>query len=946
MKRIAMLPPSVGVMMLAATLCFPGHAGAEEDHTAPLGRSPELEWPQESNVTRPWTFWHCFGNAVDRENITSRLKELNGCGFGGVLVTGLQKCNDPKAPRVPLLSAEWADLMKHTIRQARSLGMDVDMCPCTGWEWGGPWISRSDASSLLQVSSFKVEAGKRRQEPVCERRNDLQAVMGYSGKGTQVDLLGHVDANCRLDWAAPLGEGDWTLYIAWLKRGSSTVRFPTDDGKGLVVDYLNPKAMQAHLDKFATALSAFEAKDWPRAWYDDSWEAHMNWSQDGFAEFAKRRGYDLRQHLPELQRQGKDEDSKRVMRDFQVTTGEMMIDGMFKTASAWMRARGSQLCCETIDHPGNIVDMAAACDIPSADVGGGPGWFFLKAKYRADGVFFNRHKVQSSAAHIANKPLVASETMTGWGQYSGKPGYHFFNTPLKEIKEKLDLDFIGGVNQLMYHSTTYSPDWARWPGYLFHAETQVGPYNPYWSHLADLNAYASRCQAFLQSGRPDAELLFYFPYDDHLMKGERRMPATVESSLFREGYDPDYVTDRMLLDPKMVSTSGGELVSPGSRHRALVVGGCQYMDETTFQRIFDLASSGATVVIVGDFPRDVPGLFNLAERRKKLETLIKSFDASKETTGTVARMKIGSGQILKGTVIRDLMDKAGVQREAMVDAGLYSIRRIEDSGWVYFIANPPGNMLVDGWVSLGVTGESAAIFDAATGQSGIAAFSNQGGRSSVYLQIEPSGSCIVRVFKKKIEGPKWTYAGSTLNTVPIAGTWKVEFLSGGEKIPSPENISALSSWTTWSHSPQAEALKYFSGLAKYSITFDKPAVQADQWILDLGDVRNSAKVTLNGQRLGTVFGAPDFKVNAGGALKAKGNLLEVEVANLAFNRAAYLDLNNIPWRMIPPLGGVYDIAVIKSTDPLLESGLLGPVTLEGVKKYQPVTTSRTPETTP
>lgn len=940
---------TLNIVFACILLLATGALPAANTPTNSTGRSlpgeqpSELKWPGESNVTRPWTFWHWFGNAVDRKNITSRLEELNRCGFGGVLVTGLQQCNDPKAPSVPFLSAEWADVMKHTIRQARRLGMDVDMSPCTGWEWGGPWISRNDAGSTLQVSSVTVGAGKRWEDPICDKREDLQAVMGYSGKGTKVDLLEHIDANGRLDWAAPSGEGDWTLYIAGLKRGSSTVRFPTPDGKGLVVDYLNPKAVQAHLDKFAAAFSAFEAKDWPRAWFDDSWEARMNWSQEGFAEFEKRRGYDLRQHLAEFQKQGKDEDSKRVLRDFQVTTGEMMIDGMFKTASAWMRARGSQLCCEAIDHPGNMVDMAAACDIPSEDVGGGRGWFFLPGKYRIDGPFFKRAKVHASGAHVANKPLVTSETMTGWGQYSGKPGYTFFSTPLKDVKEKLDLDFIGGVNHLMYHSITYSPDSARWPGYLFHAETQMGPYNPYWPHLADLNAYASRCQAFLQAGRPDAELLFYFPFDDQLMKGERRMPVTVESSLFSAGYDVDYVTDSMLLDPKMVSTSGGELVSPGSTHRALVVGGCQYMDETTLQRIFDLASAGATVVIVGDFPQDVPGLFNLAERRKKLETLVKSFDASKEVTGTVARMKIGSGQILKGTVIRDLMDKAGVQREAMVDTGLYSIRRIEESGWVYFIANPPGNKRVEGWVSLGVNGESAAIFDATTGQSGIAAFSNQGGRTSVYLQIEPSGSCIVRVFKKKIEGPKWAYASPAANAIPITGNWKVEFLSGGEKIPSPENISTLSSWTTWSHSPQAEALKYFSGLAKYSITFDKPDVQADQWLLDLGDVRNSAKVTLNGQRLGTVYGAPDFKVNASRALKAKGNLLEVEVANLAFNRAAYLDLNNIPWRMVPPLGGVYNIAVIKPSDPLLESGLLGPVTLEGVKNYLPVTTSKNHE---
>ena len=45
----------------------------------------ELTWPKETNVTKPWAFWHWMGNAVDKASIASQLAELNQGGFGGVL---------------------------------------------------------------------------------------------------------------------------------------------------------------------------------------------------------------------------------------------------------------------------------------------------------------------------------------------------------------------------------------------------------------------------------------------------------------------------------------------------------------------------------------------------------------------------------------------------------------------------------------------------------------------------------------------------------------------------------------------------------------------------------------------------------------------------------------------------------------------------------------------
>ena len=61
-------------------------------------------------------------------------------------------------------------------------------------------------------------------------------------------------------------------------------------------------------------FAGFSEKEWPRAWFEDSWEAGMTWSQNGFAEFKARRGYDLLQYLPELLGKGTSENPENKPR--------------------------------------------------------------------------------------------------------------------------------------------------------------------------------------------------------------------------------------------------------------------------------------------------------------------------------------------------------------------------------------------------------------------------------------------------------------------------------------------------------------------------------------------------------------------------------------------------------------------------------------------------------
>ncbi|MBI5084301.1 MAG: hypothetical protein HZB13_06860 [Acidobacteria bacterium] len=158
----------------------------------------------------------------------------------------------------------------------------------------------------------------------------------------------------------------------------------------------------------------------------------------------------------------------------------------------------------------------------------------------------------------------------------------------------------------------------------------------------------------------------------------------------------------------------------------------------------------------------------------------------------------------------------------------------------------------------------------------------------------------------------------------------MKFISGGPELPEPHSTVRLESWTGWS-----EAAGRFGGTALYSIRFDAPPSKATAWTLDLGDVRESARVRLNGRELGTVFMRP-FTLRADG-LKPRGNLLEVEVTSLAANRIRDMDVRKAPWKIFHDINFVgTDYKPFDASKwPVRDSGLLGPVVLSALEAFTP-----------
>jgi len=892
--RASRLRPGTGSLLLAAAVLLPAP-------DAPAEPASRLAWPAPTAESRPFTRWWWLGSAVDEANLARELELLEGAGIGGVEICPIYGVKGWEARDVPFLSPRFMELLGHTLAEAKRLSLVVDLTTGTGWPFGGPWVSDDDASSRIELARREVVDGRISELLPAGRPRYVVAV---SESGERRELTDRVAGDGRLDW--PGGPGRYRVYAAIQQGPVQKVKRAAPGGEGNVVDPFSVEALDRYLRRFDEAFAGFGGGS-PRAHFHDSFEYYgASFTPRLFEEFQARRGYDLRGVIEALVGDADADTATRVRADYRETLGDLHLDYV-RHWTAWAQERGSLSRNQAHGAPGDLVDLYAAADIPETEV-----------FRQVDEQQMPRLKLSSSAAHVSGGRLASAEAFTWLGEH--------FKTPLASVKEAADWLFLSGVNHLLYHGVPHSPAGEPWPGLQFYASVNFGPQGGLWRDLPAMNGYLARVQSVLQAGEPDADvLLYYSPHDAWSEpfpeggRGSELAPASPVSQafeetglrLFRRGYQWDAVSELWLADARVES---GRIRLGSSRYRALVLPRTRLLSPATARQLARLARAGASVVLLGGPPSDVPGYGRLAARRAELREALASLEGSAE-------------RVLSGDDVEELLVRAGVARETMTDAGLQLVRRRHDHGRHYFVVNR-GRAAFDGWLPLASGASAAALLDPQAGDRAGRALVRPGTTgvpAEVRLQLAPGESIVVRTFDDgAVDGPAWPYAEPAGPATALDGEWSVRFVEGGPERPAGFETRRLASWTELGDDPA----RRFAGTARYTLRFELPPAAADDWLLDLGDVHESARVSLNGRPLATLWSRP-FRLRLGPVLVAGTNRLELEVTNLPANRVRDLDRRGVEWKRF------HDINVVDidykpfdaSAWPLVPSGLLGPVTL-------------------
>ena len=925
-------------------------------------RTPETGqpgWPETTRQTRPWTRWWWPASAVGPADIDKMLDQYASVGLGGMEVTTIYGARGWEDRYLDYLSPAWTDLFVHTLQEAEKRDLGIDLANASGWPFGGPWVTPDYACRYLANKVFRLSGGQRledkiryTEEPMVRTvglRDDISrmaypiaandslqqhayeqvrypldlpliAVTAHGPDGAYQDLTACVQADGTLDWTAP--DGDWTLCALFLGWHGKLVERAGPDGEGDVIDHFDGSAIERYLQKFDEAFAGRDVSG-IRYYFNDSYEVddargNSDWTPAFFDEFQARRGYDLRPHMAELLGAAGDKEVQdRVVFDYRETIGELLREKYSVTWQQWAARQGKGIRNQAHGSPANIMDLYGVSDVPETE-----------------GNSIIGMKTASSAAHVTDKPLTSSESATWLNEH--------FHATLGDVKTSVDTYFLSGVNHIFYHGTCMSPEDAPWPGWLFYAAVHFQPTNPFWKDFGAFNEYVTRCQSFLQAGRPDSDILLFFDATDllsvrgrepllfHMTQTTPAISAIGKSAdyLYKKGYAWDYITDKMVRENIRTDRDGNLVTLGGTCYRTIIIPECDKMYLSTFEQLLALARKGATILVENDLPKDVPGLANLDRNRARLEKLKAGLHFS-EADG-VRTARVGRGRICVSADLDALLEGAGVTRERMYDFGLQCISRVKDDGGRYYFLKNPGQEPFAGWMPLNAVCGSIAVYDPMTGRFGFGSTrTGDDGKAEVWLQLAPDESLLLETFAGSYEGETFTFWERSRSAVPVRGDWRIHFTEGGPAIPNDRTVSTLSSWTLF-----GRAYESFAGTAEYRIRLAPVEMVADAWALDLGDVRESAAVWLDGEYLGTLFKAP-WTVQLTQEQAARGGELVVRVSNLATNRIIDMDRKGTPWKILYnaniqprlPISRGPDGSFTAARWQLRDSGLLGPVTL-------------------
>lgn len=911
------------------------------------------EFASPPPAAKPHVWWHWMAGNVTKSGITADLEAMADAGIGGAIMFDAGLGTRWGVPEGPIVfnTPEWYAMVKFAASEAKRLGLELGMANCSGWaNSGGPWNTPANAMKTVCWTETAVEGGKAVKVALPQPADDVGfysdiAVVAFptptgkfelkdwqfkcfSNPGRRYDaretrkapesavvtrsavedLTARMSRDGTLAWDAP--EGRWTVlrvgYRALRRMNGTGTRM----GKGLECDKLSKEALRAHWNGYVRKTvkelgpELAGPKGSLRTVLNDSYEVGtQNWTHGFEREFHVRTGYDIVPWLPALAGRVVDsvDATERFYRDFRLVVTKLFAENYAGEMRRLAHEDGLQLAIEPYGEiPSDDLLYGENADIPTAEF-----WAKLDSPHWV--------RQAASIAHAKGRRIVAAESFTT----NAREG-RWQNTPWS-MKAKCDWTYSEGLNRIIYHRFAHQP-WTnprRLPGMT------MGPFGvhfdrtqTWWNQSRPWLEYQRRCQHMLQIGSFVCDAAWYCPAGYLYINwgaNPHSMPTPVP-----QGFTYDFISDTSIADMKV---EDGRLVLPsGQRYSTLILP----------EKFFELPAAGAKHV----------------ERLRAAGASVVAFEDARAMLS--ARPP----------------DVAWNDPNAKVN---WIHRRDGGADW-YFVASPdPSPRRLD--VTFRTAGRSPELWNPETGEIlPVREYAVKDGMTTARITFGPCGSWFV-VFRGAETGappaalpPASAPAadaslldlpGEQVAAAPVQGEWKLSFpvdwYVGGKTVR--EISTPLVDWTTLSDPD----MKYFSGTARYAKTIGvkrpQPGCRA---ILDLGEVKDFADVSVNGRQFRTLW-KPPFRVDVTDALRDGENTVEVRVTNLWPNRIIGDDfkpedstfesgkpimerhLNGWPQFILdgkPSPSGKFTFATWKhwtKEDAPLPSGLFGPVVLRTVR---------------
>jgi hypothetical protein len=670
-------------------------------------------------------------------------------------------------------------------------------------------------------------------------------------KAKLINISQYLDKNGNLQWDAPAGE--WTI----LRMGhTSTGHTNATGGKGsgLECDKFNPEAIRLQFNSWFGKACEVIGEDLAsrvlKILYVDSWECgSQNWSPVFREEFQKRRGYDIYDYLPVMAGIPIENaaTSEKMLYDVRLTVSELLGDVFYKILQEEAHAKGCEFSAQSV-APTMVSD--GMMHYKYTDIPMGEFWLQSPTHDKPNDILD-----VISGAYIYGKNIVQAEAFTQ------------LRTTFTEYPEMLktlqDRHYALGINRLVYHVYVLNPWLDRKPGMTLDG---IGLYfqrdQTWWKQAKAWVDYAQRCQALLQFGHPVVDFAVF-----------------AGNELPRRAVLPERLVPIIpnIFGKEKVEQEKIRLTNAGNPTKQMPVG-VTYSSNTTKPEDWTNALRGYNYVSVNPdrlSQINIPVIYlnepieNLDIERDFIVT-----ENSKEYTKDIA----------------------------------YTHRKDENTD-IYFVSNQT-EQIRELSMSLRVKGKIPELWNPVTGSIRLAQkWEMKDNRTVLPLRLDAGESIFIVLQKPTTQivsdkGENWATFETIippsrftpqppkggvkspigdLGVAPLRGLWaspwKVQFEASAR---GPEQPVVFETLTAWNEHPDPQ-IRYYSGTAVYSNSFDWKGKSSEQIYLELDSVYNLASVKINGIDCGTIWTKP-YRVDISKALKQGRNTIEIAVTNTWANR--------------------------------------------------------------
>ncbi len=900
----------LSTLRLAACGAFAGFAAlvCAAQPLDPLGKS--FETPPDD--ARPTVRWWWYGPAVVKPQLEQEMKLMKAGGFGGFEVQPTYPLaldgQYPGLKNLKFLSPEFFDMLGFTAGKAKEIGLRMDLTLGSGWPYGGPMFTRDEAvQSIGDLGRVKIAAGQKSIEaPAPSGRGavaDAPVIAALLGPIKDPATGGSTYTPLRIngraaELPADLQGATEVRFFGYAPAGLMQVKRAAYGDEGLIVDHYSPAAIEKFIRMVAEPSIAACGANPPFSIFCDSLEvAGEGWTPNLPDEFRRRRGYDLLPLLPALF----DNDfpgAAEIRGDYGRTIAEVFNDAFADRFTKLAHDHRTKFRLQAYGTPPTTLTTYARVDISEGE---GTAW-------RS----FSGTRWASSASHLLGRPITSSESFT----WLHSPV--FMAAPI-DIKAESNVQFLSGVNQLLYHGWPYTAPGVEYPGWRFYAAAVFNDRNPWWIVMPDVNRYLARTSTLLRQGTPANDIALYLPEEDAftgmtprnlqmVAAGGRGLLNNLVSPLVPRLLDAGYGFDG--IDAGLLAARGtvdGATLAFGDvKYRVVVLPAMKRIAPAAISTLETFANQGGILIAVDAAPTSAPGFHaNAADQKLVQEVSARLF------SGPNARGVVVPADQLAATLAQKLTPDLTFS-EPQQSLGFVH-RHIGDTD-LYFVANT-SNQPVTTTAIVRATARGVEWWDADTARRTPArVLSSTESTTSVAVELPPFGAQFL------VFSPRGSRADAIAPAAPATGgaeaidlsaDWDVAFKNAApEPSPAATHYATLASWT------EKPETKYFSGVATYVKQFEVPASllkSGAALVLDFGSgepatvaggnmgmranfqppIGDAAVITINGKRAGALW-CPPYRLDVSGLVHEGSNTLRIEVANRAVNFMADREHHPLP----------------------------------------------------